>query len=415
MPKERDIFDTEEKVFNRKPSDDSNLDGEVSKPDRLWADEALFWRELAGREPSRLNLHQRERSQRGRLADLRLEIRRNLREYVAEALVPVDIQGLELVRSTYDEEELLAVVDVLLDDRVTMGPRVALFEEGFSTYLSASFSIMVNSGSSANWLAFSTLAYPGTDNHLQVGDEVIIPAVAWSTSLFPIVQAGCVPVIVDVDPNTLNVDPRQIEEAITPKTRALMLVHLLGNPCDMTRLMEIARQNKLWVVEDCCESHGASIDGRKVGTFGDLSTFSFFFSHHMTTFEGGAVCGLDNERWRDLLISMRAHGWIRGRSDHAIWEKDYPDIDPRWLFVAPGSNLRATEINAAVGLIQLSRLPGFIEQRCRIRETLLSRLKPYEEFFIFQTALPGHLHTAFGLSLIIRQGAPFKRNEFHLN
>jgi CDP-6-deoxy-D-xylo-4-hexulose-3-dehydrase len=132
----------------------------------------------------------------------------------------------------------------------------------------------------------------------------------------------------------------------------------------------------------------------------------------MTTIEGGVICGLDKEKWRDMLISLRAHGWIRGRSDHDDWVRQHPDIDPRWLFVTTGYNLRPTEINAACGLVQLSRLPGFIKQRCTIRQRLMSKLRAYEEFFIFQEELPGHLHTAFGLSLIVRQGAPFALREF---
>ena len=223
---------------------------------------------------------------------------------------------------------------------------------------------------------------------------------------------GCVPVLVDVDLNTANMDPAQVEAAITPKTRALMVVHLLGNPCDMTRLMALAQKHHLWVVEDCCESHGASIDGRKVGTFGDLSTFSFYFSHHITSIEGGMVCGLDAKRWQDLLISLRAHGWVRGRSDYEEWVRKYPDIDPRWLFVVPGYNVRPQEMNAAFALVQLSRLPGFVEQRCMTRHRLLEALRPYEKYFIFQKELPGHLHTAFGFMFLLREGVPFGRREF---
>jgi CDP-4-dehydro-6-deoxyglucose reductase, E1 len=210
----------------------------------------------------------------------------------------------------------------------------------------------------------------------------------------------------------LNIDVDAVAKAITPKTRALMVVHLLGNPCDMGRLMDIARQHRLWVVEDCCEAHGASVQGQRVGTFGDLSTFSFFFSHHMTSIEGGVIGGHHRQRWHDLLISMRAHGWIRGRSDHDAWVRSYPDIDPRWLFVTPGYNLRPTEINAAFAQIQLRKLPLFVEQRHGIRTRILERLEPYQKFFRFQRHLDHHLHSTFGISLILRDGVPFSRKQF---
>ena len=351
------------------------------------------------------------------LAELSSLIRLRVRQFAAESRRSADVRQLEIVRSSYDEEELLEVIDVLLEDRLsedrlTMGRRVADFESRWSEFLPVPFSIMVNSGSSANLLAFSALSSVEVENHLQPGNEVIIPALAWSTSLFPIAQMGCVPVLVDVDPKTLNVDPEQVIRAITPRTRALMVVHLLGNPCDMTRLIEIARQHNLFVVEDCCEAHGASINDQRVGTFGDLSTFSLFFSHHITAIEGGIICGLDQARWRDRLISMRAHGWSRGRSDHDDWVRRYPDIDPRWLFVTTGYNLRPTELNAAFANVQLSKLDGFLARRIATRKRLMKHLRQYEEYFVFQESLPGHQHVAFALPFIVREGAPFSRKEF---
>ena len=240
--------------------------------------------------------------------DLRQAINRLISEYIDVTRQPADPRQLELMRSSYGAEELVAAVDVFLSGQLTMGPHVTIFENDWSSFLPTAFSVMTNSGSSANLLMLSALAFTGTENHLQPGDEVIVPAVAWSTSVFPIAQVGCVPVLVDVNLDTLNIDPDQVERAITPRTRAIMPVHLLGNPCDMHALMDIARRYGLWVIEDCCEAHGASVDGQLVGTFGELAAFSFFYSHHMTAIEGGVVCGSDRARWHDLLISLRAHG-----------------------------------------------------------------------------------------------------------
>lgn len=347
-----------------------------------------------------------------RAEQLREDIHRLVREYLEVVRQPFETNQLELGRATYGQEEVTAAIDVLLDDQLAMGPRVAQFERSWSRYLGVESSHMVNSGSSANLLMFSALAFPGIDSYLKPGDEVILPAVAWSTSLFPIFQVGCVPVLVDIDLNTLNLDPARVEEAITPRTKAILAVHVLGNPCDMNALLEIANRHHLWVVEDCCEAHAASIGGRHVGTFGELSSFSFFFSHHMTTVEGGIVSTKNTERWQDLLVSLRAHGWIRGRSDYGEWARKYPDIDPRWLFVTPGFNVRPTEISAAFGEVQLSKLPSFAAARINTRARLMERLKPLEEFFIFQRELPGHVHSAFAFSFLLRDSAPFSRTEF---
>jgi CDP-4-dehydro-6-deoxyglucose reductase, E1 len=346
----------------------------------------------------------------------RTDGRQDLRLLIASALrnrqEPSAVEALELCRSTLGEEELLAAVDVLLDGQLTMGPQTEAFENEWSTWLPTDFSLMVNSGSSANLVMLSALTFPETPDGLRPGDEVILPAVGWSTSLFPISQTGCIPVLVDVDRDTLNLSPEKVEEAVTDKTRAILAIHLLGNPCDIPALQTIADRHGLYLLEDCCEAHGASIHGRRVGTFGSLASFSFYYSHHMTSIEGGMVCGQDRSTWRDVLLSQRAHGWIRGRSDCDQWARNYPDIDPRWLFVTTGYNVRPTDLNAAIGRVQLRKLSGFVEQRVAIRRRLLDRLRPYESWLAVQRELPGHSHSAFGLSLIVRPEAPFERKAF---
>ena len=293
-----------------------------------------------------------------------------MERYLAEVSpdIPLDEQQIGLANSSYGMEEYWAAMKVLLSGRITMGDRTREFEQKWSEWQGASRSVMVNSGSSANLLALSALASPGIENPLGPGDEVIVPAVAWSTSIFPVVQIGCIPVFVDVDPETFNISLSEIKRAISSRTRAILAIHVLGNPCEMQELAEIARDNRLYLIEDCCESHGAEIGGRKVGAWGDFGTFSFFFSHHLTTGEGGMVSVQDRKRWGDLLSSLRAHGWIREREDQKKWiERQYPEIDPRWLFVEAGYNLRPTELASAFGLVQMEKLNDFIRSRQAIR------------------------------------------------
>ncbi|MEZ0373885.1 MAG: DegT/DnrJ/EryC1/StrS family aminotransferase, partial [Candidatus Sericytochromatia bacterium] len=280
------------------------------------------------------------------------------------------------------------------------------FEQAWNKWNSAEASLMVNSGSSANLLALSALAAPASAHPIRPGDEVLVPAICWSTSVFPIVQIGAVPVLVDVDPLTLNMSLAAIEQAIGPKTRGIVVIHVLGNPCPMREIMELARRHDLLVLEDCCEAHGARVGGVRVGNFGDLASFSFFLSHHMTTIEGGMVCMQDPARWRDLLVSQRAHGWIRGRSDEADWKARYPGLNGGWIFVESGYNLRPTEMHAAIGLSQLQRLDGWIARRQAIHASWLSEIESrWGEDFQLQHCLPDHEASPFGFAMIVKAGS----------
>jgi CDP-6-deoxy-D-xylo-4-hexulose-3-dehydrase len=219
-------------------------------------------------------------------------------------------------------------------------------------------------------------------------------------------------VFVDVDPETLNVDPDRLEDAVGPRTRAIVVVHLLGNPCEMERIAGFAERKGLWPVEDCCEAIGATVGGRRVGTFGHFSSFSFFFSHHMTTIEGGMVSFRDAGAWHDRLVSLRAHGWVRGRTDRETWRAAYPEIDDRWLFASLGYNLRPTDIGAAFGLAQLKKLASFVRNRRRVRRRLLEILTPLSPWLHFQHERPGHEHSGFGFSFVVDAAAPFDRAAF---
>lgn len=316
-----------------------------------------------------------------------------------------------LATSTFGVAEILAATAPWLDGRVTMGPRVAEFETRWSERLGVPASLMVNSGSSANLLALAAAANPDDDRPLIPGDEVIVPAVTWPTSVYPIAQVGCVPILVDIDPVSLNLDPKRVREALTPRTRALMLVHLLGHPCEMNALMDLAHENDLLVIEDCCEATGARSGGQPVGTFGNLSTFSFYFSHHMTTIEGGMISTSDPSRWIDSLRSLRTHGWIRDRTDCEELARAHGYEDDRFVFVAAGYNCRPTEINAGIGLVQLERIADFIERRRRIRAHLCEVLAPYESMVRTQSESPSDYHSAFALAMVLTPQAPFPLRE----
>ena len=281
---------------------------------------------------------------------------------------------IPLTTNTLGKEEIAVAKAVLDSGFLTMGKLCEKFEREFAAYVGVDHAIMVNSGSSANLLALFALENPlvpldGGRRRLRAGDEVIVPALAWSTTIWPVLQAGATPVFVDCDPRTLQVTPDSIEAAITPKPAAIVLVHVLGGACDVAKIREIASRRGLWLFEDTCESLGVTWDGRMVGSFGDMGSFSFYFSHHITTIEGGMVV-TNNAKLADLLRALRAHGWARDMSNGRDVAAQYPDIDARFLFVTTGFNVRPMEINAAIGLEQLKRLDGFNAKRREIAAVL---------------------------------------------
>jgi CDP-6-deoxy-D-xylo-4-hexulose-3-dehydrase len=291
-----------------------------------------------------------------------------------------------------------------------MGEKVCRFEAAYARYLGVRHAVMVNSGSSANLLALSALAGEGAERPLLPGDEVITPAVTWATTVWPIAQLGLRPVLVDVDATSFNIDPQQIERAITPRTRAIMLVHLLGRPCEMDAIAEIAERHELLVIEDACEAHGAEHRGRKVGSLGDLATFSFYFSHHMTTIEGGIVV-TDSDAYADAARTLRAFGWARDSAEAERHASAHPQIDPRFLFVAAGYNMRPTELQAAFGLHQLDRLDGFVEERRANAAYWTGRLAPLSPHLALPSEDAGTRHAWFAYPVAVAEGAPFAREQ----
>lgn len=317
---------------------------------------------------------------------------------------------VRLHEPTFSGEEINAALECMLTTHVTMGAKVKAFERQFADKYGFKNGIMVNSGSSANLLAVAALANPQTKDGLKPGDEVIVPALSWSTTVWPLVQSGLVPVIVDIDPKTLNIDPAEIERAIGPKTKAVMIVPVYGNPCDMDAIVDICRRKSLTLIEDCCEALGATYDGKPLGKFGRVGTFSFYYSHHMTTLEGG-ICVTDDFDYAETMRILRAHGWIREVEDKARWKNQFPEIHERFLFVNLGYNLRATELQGAMGSVQLPKLDGYIKRRRDNAASLRRALAQYGEVFDFQEETPKGFHTWFGFSVTVRPEAPFKTAE----
>ncbi|MFC3228843.1 DegT/DnrJ/EryC1/StrS family aminotransferase [Marinibaculum pumilum] len=269
-----------------------------------------------------------------------------------------------LAASQWDQAELDALAEVIASDMFTMGERVRTFEAAFAAYHGRAHAVMVNSGSSANLVGIASQFFTDTPR-LQRGDEVIVPALSWSTTFHPLQQYGLHLRFVDIDPQTLNIDPAALEAALTPRTRMVMAVSILGNPCDFKALQSFCRQHGLLLFEDNCESLDAGLGGRKTGTFGDISTASFFFSHHISTMEGGMMLTDDRET-ADLARCLRAHGWTRDLApDSPVYARGRDDFFEAYKFVLPGYNLRPGELHAAVGMEQLRKLPAHTTQRRR--------------------------------------------------
>lgn len=318
--------------------------------------------------------------------------------------------ALPLAFNTFGDSEIAAAIEVLVTGPLTLSRRVEAFEHRFAEEHGVPDAVYVNSGSSANLLMLSTLArgIDGGSPAIGPGDEVIVPAVTWSTTIWPITQVGAVPVLVDVSPATLNMTVEAVEEAIGPRTKAIFATHLLGNPAPVEELRALAAVHGLTFFEDCCEALDAESGGRKVGTFGRMGSYSFYFSHHICTIEGGMVVvadPLDGE----TLRTLRAHGWSRNLSPErrAAVETAHPDIDPRFLFVEPGFNLRPTELQAAIGLVQMERRAGFLEVRRRLGAEWAAARDEHPNLFEPIEFAPGASHFAF--PVLLRPDAPVSR------
>lgn len=288
-----------------------------------------------------------------------------------------------------------------------MGSEVEKFEDLFSKYIGVKHSIMVNSGSSANLALLAGLKYV-KNSALQEGDEVIVPTVSWSTTFYPVQQLGFTLRFVDVNRGSFNIDVNLIEEAITPRTKVIFVVNLLGNPCDFAKLEEIANRNNLILIEDNCESLGARIIGKQTGSFGEGGTHSFFFSHHLCTMEGGMVT-TNNSELADTIKSLRAHGWIRGLGNtNSVHNQSDDNWENLFRFYLPGYNLRPLEMEGAVGSVQLQKLPTFIAHR---RENAESFKKIFSESPYYDIQIENGVSSWFGFGFILKGELKGKRRE----
>jgi CDP-6-deoxy-D-xylo-4-hexulose-3-dehydrase len=267
-----------------------------------------------------------------------------------------------LASTTWGSEEYDALQHVIKTGNFTMGAEVRAYEEAFASHIGSKYAVMTNSGSSANLALMAAAKYvQGSD--LQDGDSVIAPAVSWSTTYYPVHQLGLTLSLVDIDRETLNIDIQKVREAITPRTKAILTVNLLGNPSDLFALQQIAKENNILLFEDNCESLGAKVNGKQAGTFGMAGTYSSFFSHHISTMEGG-ITVTDDLAFYQTMKSIRAHGWTRDLpTENFVHNKSGDEWDDLFRFVLPGYNLRPLELEGALGQTQIKKLSGFISHR----------------------------------------------------
>jgi CDP-6-deoxy-D-xylo-4-hexulose-3-dehydrase len=264
-----------------------------------------------------------------------------------------------LINDNVTQQDRKILSDFILSgERLTNGPRVKEFEKVWSDWLGVKHTVMVNSGASANYISIAMV------KELVGKGEVIVPPIGWVSDLSSVVQLGMTPVIVDVDMSNLAITAKNIEDAITWKTKAIVLVHCLGFNGLTDEIVKIAKKNNILLIEDCCESHGAKFNDKKVGSIGDISLFSFYFGHHITTVEGGVIC-VNDDKLYDLAKLFRSHGMTREASPElqAEYQKDYPHLNPLFTFAVAGFNMRSTEINAVLGIEQMKRLDSNIEAR----------------------------------------------------
>jgi len=338
--------------------------------------------------------------------------------FAAEEFVPGKTP-IRYAGRVFDADELQLLTEASLDFWLTTGRFAAQFEKEFARFFGARNALLCNSGSSANLLALSALTSSKLgDDALQPGDEVITAATGFPTTLNPILQNGLVPVFLDIELGTYNVDARQLESAVGPRTRAIMMAHTLGNPFHLDAVMDVVKRHNLWLIEDNCDAVGSKYNGNLTGTFGDLATVSFYPAHHMTMGEGGCVL-VNRPKLKPLVESFRDWGrdcWCDPGKENTCGKRfewqlgELPfGYDHKYIYSHLGYNLKLTDMQAAVGVAQLKKLPGFIEARRRNWVKLREGLKVLEEFFILPQATPGSKPSWFGFALTVQPDAPFAR------
>jgi CDP-4-dehydro-6-deoxyglucose reductase, E1 len=347
-----------------------------------------------------------------------------VKEYYAEKFKKIEyVKGMKIpfAGRVFDSEELVNLVDSSLDFWLTAGKYALEFEQEFADFMGVEYSLLVNSGSSANLVALSTLTSPKLgEKRLKKGDEVITVAAGFPTTVNPIIQNGLLPVFIDIDMSNYNILVEDIEKAITPKTKAIMIAHTLGNPFDLDAIMKIVAKYNLYLIEDTCDAVGSTYNGKKVGSFGHLATVSFYPAHHMTMGEGGAVLTNDEELMK-IATSFRDWGrdcYCAPGSDNTCGRRfsmqfgDMPyGYDHKYIYTHIGYNLKVTDMQAAVGLAQLKKLPNFIEKRKENFRQLKSGLLKHENILLLPTATPNSDPSWFGFPITVKANANFTRNQ----
>ncbi|MCX5718346.1 MAG: lipopolysaccharide biosynthesis protein RfbH [Nitrospirae bacterium] len=352
--------------------------------------------------------------------EIKKEIYSRVKEYY-DSYLSTRSDAIPVSGKKYDEKELISIVDAALEGWWTEGKVTLEFEEKFKKFLGVNNAIVVNSGSSANLLALKALmSQKLKERRIKPGDEIITVAASFPTTVNPIIQSGCVPVFCDVDIGTYNINVSEMKKALSSKTKAVSLAHTLGNPFNLKEVSEFCRKNKLWLIEDSCDALGAKYDGKMVGTFGDIATFSFYPAHHITMGEGGAVV-TNNNALAKIIRSIRDWGrdcWCMTGHDNTCgtrysWKLgDLPyGYDHKYIYSEIGYNLKNTDLNAAIGVAQMDKLPAFISDRRKNFEELLRRMKKFEKYFYLPAAEPNSEPSWFGFLLTVKENAGFTRED----
>jgi len=342
------------------------------------------------------------------------------KEYSKEEFVPSKTY-IHYAGRVFDEKELISLVDASLDFWLTAGRFAQKFEEEMAKFLGIKYCLLTNSGSSANLLAISALLSSKLgEKRLKPDDEVITTACAFPTTVNPIIQNNLIPVFLDVNIGTYNIQADEIEKAISEKTKAIFIAHTLGNPVDLDKIMKIAKRYNLWLIEDNCDALGSKYKGKYTGTFGDISTLSFYPAHHITTGEGGAVL-TSNSELKKIIISFRDWGrdcWCEPGHDNTCGKRfswklgELPfGYDHKYIYSHIGYNLKITDLQAAVGVEQLKKLPNYTNKRKENYQLLYNGLKKYTKYFIFPKATEGSDPSWFGFPIAVKKTAGFTRKE----
>lgn len=360
-----------------------------------------------------------------RAQELRAEILRLVTEYCGEAFParPFEpgVSSAMVSGRVFDADDVRHLVDSSLDFWLTTGRFAAEFERSFARYFGLRSAVLVNSGSSANLVAFSALTSPKLgDRRILPGDEVITVAGGFPTTVNPIIQNQAVPVFIDISLPTFQADVARLEEALSPRTKAIMIAHTLGNPFDVETVAAFAKKHNLWLIEDCCDALGATVNGRSVGTFGDIATVSFYPAHHITMGEGGCVL-TDKPLLKTLIESFRDWGrdcWCEPGKDNTCGKRfDWQlgqlpcGYDHKYTYSHIGYNLKVTDMQAAVGVSQLKKLPTFIAARNKNWQALRDGLADLQDIYLLPEATPGTEPSWFGFPFAVRPEAPFTRNQ----